>query len=73
MLRKSLRKNVRTFHLDLAATAMGLLGNLRRDNPKIGKKKKKLLTGSVGFDSGFTKIYLKYQVTLSKLRRRRRR
>lgn len=52
---------------------MGLLGNLRRDNPKIGKKKKKLLTGSVGFDPGFTKVYLKYQLTLSKLRRKRRR
>lgn len=52
---------------------MGLLGNLRRDNPKIGKKKKKLLTGSVGFDPGFTKVYLKYQLMLSKSRRKRRR
>lgn len=52
---------------------MGLLGNLRRDNPKVGKKKKKLLTGAVGFDAGFTKLYIKYQATLTRLRRRKRR
>lgn len=65
-------RNPYNFRLDLAATAMGLLGNLRKDNPKQGKKKKKILTGSVGFDPGFTRLYFKYQSTLSAKKRLRR-
>lgn len=65
-------RNPYNFRLDLAATAIGLLGNLRKDNPKLGKKKKKILTGSVGFDHGFTRLYFKYQSTLSSKKRSRR-
>jgi hypothetical protein len=72
VVRRQFRKNKRVFALDLAATALGLLGTLRKDNPKVGKKKKKLLTGSVGFDTGFTKIYTRYQAKLSKKRRRKK-
>ena len=71
-VRRQIKKNTRTFTLDLAATAMGLLGNLKKDNPKVGKKKKKILTGAVGFDTGFTKVYAKYQATRLKARRRRK-
>jgi len=48
------------------ATAIGLLGSLRKDNPKVGKKKKKLLTGSVGFDVGFTLAYSRYLGSMAK-------
>lgn len=65
-------RNPYNFRLDLPATALGLLGNLRKDNPKQGKKKKKILTGSVGFDQGFTRLYFKYQANLSAQRRLRR-
>lgn len=71
-VRRQMKKKARTFNLDLAATAMGLLGNLRKDNPKVGKKKKKILTGAVGFDTGFTRVYFKYQAAKLKSRRRRR-
>ena len=65
-------RNPYNFKLDLAATALGLLVTLRKDNPKLGKKKKKILTGSVGFDQGFTRIYFKYQSSLSSKKRLRR-
>lgn len=70
-LRRTILRNPYNFHLDLPATAMGLLGNLRKDNPKLGKKKKKILTGNVGFDHGFTRLYFKYKATLSAKKRAR--
>lgn len=39
-MKKRLKKEKHRFHIDLVATSKGLLGNLRRHNPKIGKKKK---------------------------------
>jgi hypothetical protein len=71
-LSRTLRRNPYKFHIDLMATAVGLLGQLRRDNPKAGKKKKKVLTGCVGFDLGFTKLYARYVTNVSRRRRRRR-
>jgi hypothetical protein len=39
---------------------------LKKNNPKVGKKKKKTLTGSVGFDPGFMKAYLTFKELLKK-------
>ena len=60
-IRRQLRGRRGSFRLDLTATAAGWLGDLRRDNPKLGKKKKKMLTGSIGFDPGFTRVYLLFK------------
>jgi hypothetical protein len=54
------------FYLDLFATSKGMLGDLKRDSKGVSKKKKKILTGHVGFDPGFTKIYLKAKYSVSK-------
>jgi hypothetical protein len=70
-LARTILKNPYKFHIDLLATAIGLVGNLRRDNPKIGKKKKKLLTGFIGFDRGFTKVYSRYLSNVSRKKRRK--
>ena len=70
-LLKSLRKNPYKFHIDLLATAIGLLGSLRRDNPKMGKKKKKVLTGSIGFDRGFTRVYARYLINIARRKKRK--
>lgn len=56
-------------NLDFAAIASGMLGNLRKHNPKVGKKKKKLLTGVIGFDPGFTKAYYRYRTAFAKKKR----
>jgi saccharopine dehydrogenase-like NADP-dependent oxidoreductase len=61
-----MRKAPHKFHIDLLATAMGLLGNLGQDSQKVGRKKKKLLTGHVGFDPGFTLVYSRYLVSMAK-------
>lgn len=58
LLRKLIKKKKKFFNLDLYSTAKGLLGNLKKKK-SVTKKKKKLLTGNIGFDQGFTKIYLK--------------
>jgi hypothetical protein len=70
-LARTLRKNPYKFHIDLLGTALGLLGYLRKDNPKVGKKKKKVLTGTVGFDRGFTRIYSRYLANTSRKKRRK--
>lgn len=61
-----LKKKEVVFYLDLYATSKGMLGDLKRDSKGISKKKKKILTGHVGFDPGFTKIYLKAKYSVSK-------
>lgn len=71
VLKNFYNKNKDMFSIDLTATAKGYLGNLRKDNPKLGKKKKKLLTGAIGFDQGFTKYYLKKKYELSKKNRKK--
>lgn len=58
-IKKSIKISKKIFRIDLLATAKGFIGNIRKNNPKVGKKKKKMLTGSIGFDQGFTKLYLK--------------
>lgn len=68
---KIFRKNPYKFQLDLFAIASGLLGSLKPNNPKQGKKKKKLLTGYVGFDKNFTKLYARYLINMSKKRKRK--
>jgi ribosomal protein S13 len=65
------RKNPYKFQIDLLAIANGLLGSLRPDNPKQGKKKKKILTGYIGFDKGFTKLYSRYLINVTKKRKRK--
>lgn len=66
ILKRSTKKKGGGFKFDLNATAHGWLGNLKKNNPKLGKKKKKTLTGSVGFDPGFMKIYLNFRELLKK-------
>jgi ribosomal protein S13 len=70
-LRRLLKKNPYNFKIDFVAIARGLLGNTRKESSKVGKKKKKLLTGYVGFDTGFTKIYFKYKQRLTKQKKKR--
>lgn len=65
-IKETLKKKKVVFNLDLYATSKGLLGNLKKDSKGVSKKKKKLLTGHVGFDQGFTKLYLKAKYTVSK-------
>lgn len=65
-IKYTLKKKRVVFYLDLYATSKGLLGNLKRDAKGVTKKKKKMLTGHVGFDQGFTKIYLKAKYAVSK-------
>lgn len=65
------RKNPYKFQIDLFSMASGLLGSLKPNNPKQGKKKKKLLTGYVGFDKNFTKLYARYLINMSKKRKRK--
>ena len=43
---------------DIATTAKGWVGNVPRAGSGLTKKKKKLLTGMVGFEPGFTRVYL---------------
>ncbi len=71
-MRRLLKKNPYNFKIDFVAIARGLLGNTRKESSKVGKKKKKLLTGYVGFDTGFTKIYFKYKQRLTKQKKKRR-
>lgn len=66
ILKKSTKKKGGGFKFDLNATARGWLGNLKKHNPKLGKKKKKTLTGCVGFDPGFMKTYLTFKDLLRK-------
>ena len=40
-LRRAIGSKRVSFNFDMRATALGLLGSLRRDNSKVGKKKKK--------------------------------
>ena len=47
------------FKLDLFATSKGLLANLKKNNSSVTKKKKKLLKGTVGFETGIKKLNLK--------------
>lgn len=63
-LKRFFKKNPHKLKIDFAALSRGLIGNIKRENAKIGKKKKKLLTGFVGFDVGFTKTYFKYKQVL---------
>lgn len=65
-LKKSTKKKGFSFKFDLNATASGWIGNLKKNNPKLGKKKKKTLTGSLGFDPGFMKMYLNFRELLKK-------
>lgn len=65
-LKRSTKKKKSGFKFDLNATAHGWLGNLKKNNPKIGKKKKKTLTGTIGFDPGFMKTYLNFKELLKK-------
>ncbi len=65
-IKETLKKKKVVFKLDLVAKSKGLLGNLKKDSKGVSKKKKKLLTGHVGFDQGFTKLYLKAKYTVSK-------
>jgi len=67
-LKKSTKKKNSSFKFDLNATAKGWIGNLRKTNPKLGKKKKKTLTGVIGFDPGFMKTYLRFKELLKKKR-----
>lgn len=60
-----LKKKEVVFYLDLFATSRGMLGDLKKDSKSVSKKKK-ILTGHVGFDPGFTKIYLKAKYSVSK-------
>lgn len=57
---KSKKKKGKDF--DLGATARGLVGNVGRSGERLTKKKKKLLTGKVGFEPGFTRLYLAAQL-----------
>ena len=66
ILKRSTKKKGGVFKFDLNATARGWLGNLKKNNPKLGKKKKKTLTGTVGFDPGFMKTYLNFRDLLKK-------
>lgn len=68
---KVFRKNPYKFQIDLFSIASCLLGSLKPNNPKQGKKKKKLLTGYVGFDKNFTKLYARYLINMSKKRKRK--
>lgn len=73
------RKNIKTllkkkkylFKFDVYATAKGLLGNIKKNLDSVTKKKKKLLTGSVGFDVGFSKLYLKIKYNMTKKNRKK--
>ena len=40
-IKKSIKTSKKVFRIDLVATAKGFLGNIRKNNPKVGKKKKK--------------------------------
>lgn len=71
-LRRFFRKNPHKIKIDFSALARGLIGNIKKEGSKIGKKKKKLLTGCVGFDIGFTQTYFKYQQVLFKQKKRKR-
>lgn len=42
----------------MSATSKGWVGNAGRSGANLTKKKKKMLTGQVGFEPGFTKKYL---------------
>ena len=61
----------RSFSFDFVATAKYYLGYLRRNNSKISKKKKKMLTGVVGFDYGGTKAFLKLKYDLTKKQKKK--
>jgi hypothetical protein len=65
-LKRNTKKKKSGFKFDLNATAHGWLGNLKKNNPKIGKKKKKTLTGTIGFDPGFMKTYLNFKELFKK-------
>lgn len=64
-IKKVLLKTVRSLNIDLTATSKYYIGNLQKSS-KTSKKKKKLLTGVVGFDHGFTKLYFKLKYETSK-------
>lgn len=55
---KKKRRGRRGLDFDLGATSKGWVGNTGRSGLNLTKKKKKLLTGQVGFEPGFTKTYL---------------
>ena len=61
----------RSFSFDFIATAKYYLGYLRKNNSKISKKKKKMLTGVVGFDYGGTKAFLKLKYDLTKKQKKK--
>lgn len=70
-IKDTLKKKKVVFNLDLYSTSKGLLGNLKKDSKSVSKKKKKILTGHVGFDQGFTKLYLKAKYSVSKKTRKK--
>ena len=61
----------RSFSFDFIATAKYYLGYLRKNNSKVSKKKKKMLTGVVGFDYGGTKAFLKLKYDLTKKQKKK--
>lgn len=69
-LKKGTKKKGVSFKFDLNATARGWIGNLKKNNPKLGKKKKKTLTGTLGFDPGFMKTYLNFKELAKKKKNR---
>jgi ribosomal protein S13 len=71
-LKRIFRRNPYNFKIDFVAIARGLLGNTKKESSKVGKKKKKLLVGYVGFDVGFTKLYAVYKKSLLKNKRKHR-
>lgn len=66
-LRSRIYKNYKLLNIDLTAISKGYIMKFKK-NTKVSKKKKKILTGIIGFDQGFTRAYflLKYEFGKSK-------